>query len=84
MGRQDSTAQPHPAGSTAQAEAGSGTGVLVGCGAVEDPGVVIGGAPLPVEPPQLASAMVRHAITQSRINSIGNLDTRFSYSKRIF
>ena len=82
MGRQDSTAQPHPVGSIAQAEAGSGTGVLVGCGAAGDPGVVIGGAALLVEPPQLNSAVVRHASMQIRTNWIDDLDTRIFYNKR--
>lgn len=81
MGRQDSTAQPHPAGSAAQADRGAG--VLVGLGAIDNVGVGSGSRSA-VELPQETSVKTRQAIAKAQSNFVDARITRLFYSKLRF
>ena len=81
MGRQDSTAQPHPAGSASQAD--NGAGVLVGLGAIDNVGVGSGSRSA-VEPPQATSMVARQDIATTETKFVDALITRSSYRKLDF
>jgi hypothetical protein len=73
MGRQDSTAQPHPDGSASQAD--NGAGVLVGLGAIDNVGVGSGSRSA-FEPPQATGIEARQDIATTENNFADALITR--------